>query len=72
MVEDYREITLRIQLRAKRALQHLKKITKENKTAFINNGSQLQHQNVNITVVSFVSQKLPVPNRSSSDHIATP
>ncbi|GFW72064.1 uncharacterized protein TNCV_4789521 [Trichonephila clavipes] len=71
-VEEYREKSLRIQLRAKRALEHLKKITKENKTAFTNYGSQLQHQNRNITVVSLMSQKLPVPNRSSRDHITIP
>ncbi|GFV00118.1 hypothetical protein TNCV_4057891 [Trichonephila clavipes] len=64
--------SLRIQLRAKRALEHLKKITKENKTAFTNNGSQLQHRNVNITVVSLMSQKLPVPNRNGSDYITAP
>ncbi|GFY69080.1 hypothetical protein TNIN_308101, partial [Trichonephila inaurata madagascariensis] len=69
--EEHRGKSLRIQLRAKRALEHLKKITKENKAAFTNNGSQLQHQNVNITVVSLMPQKLPVPNRSSSDHITT-
>ncbi|GFW62103.1 hypothetical protein TNCV_1685341 [Trichonephila clavipes] len=32
--EEYREKSLRIQLRAKRALEYLKKIMKENKTAF--------------------------------------
>ncbi|GFV41168.1 hypothetical protein TNCV_1102311 [Trichonephila clavipes] len=42
-VEEYREKSSRIQLRAKRAFEHLKKITKENEIAFTNNGSQLQN-----------------------------
>ncbi|GFY42680.1 uncharacterized protein TNIN_314651 [Trichonephila inaurata madagascariensis] len=45
-VEEYREKSLRIQLQAKRALEHLKKITKENETAFTNKSSQLQNDYV--------------------------
>ncbi|GFY69939.1 hypothetical protein TNIN_394611 [Trichonephila inaurata madagascariensis] len=55
MVEEYREKSLRIQLQAKRALECLKNITKENETSFTDNGSQLQNDYVPKTLC----QRLP-------------